>query len=646
MRYVEVVVASTYYHKNEPLTYSSESELPRGAIVTVPLRNKEVTAVVTSEVPKPAFPTKSILDAPDLPPLPQALLKLLDWMREYYPAPLGITAQLFLPTAITKTSSRSSTSQPKPSRQPTALPPLTKDQDAALKSISSPGSHILHGETGSGKTRVYIELAKRNLEQNLSSIILTPEIGLTSQLTNDFASVFGDDRIVVMHSGLTAAARRRAWQHILTTEEPLIIIGARSALFSPLKNLGLIVIDESHETSYKQDQAPYYHATPVAAKLASLHRASLVLGSATPPITDYYVASSKGRPIIRMTELAAGKEPEKANLQVIDLKDRSQFTKSQHLSTPLIQAVAEKLKNGEQVLLFLNRRGTARVIFCERCGWQATCPHCDLPLVYHGDRHKMRCHSCNYSAASPSNCSSCHSTEIVFKSIGTKAIAEEAKRLFPEAKVMRFDTDNKKDERLEAHYEALRAGKVNMIIGTQTIAKGLDLPKLGLVGVVIADTSLYFPDFSAQERTYQLLVQVLGRIGRGHRQSQAIIQTYEPHSHLLESVTTKKWSSFYNKELSDRQQFLFPPFCYLLKLVCKRSSSRSAQAAAEKTAATIRRLKYNIRVEGPAPCFQEKAQNKYAWQLIIKSKRRDHLTSIIEQLPSGWSYDIDPINLL
>lgn len=643
MWYVEVFVASSAYHKDEPLTYSSNIEVKPGQVVIVPLRSKEVLAIVTAIVSKPTFAAKPVIAVPSLPALPRALRELLAWMRDYYPAPLGITTQLFLPDSLPKKPlMKIETSYQFSAKD---LPRLTTDQQSAIQAIMSTGMHILHGETGSGKTRVYLELAKRNFANDRSSIILTPEIGLTSQLAQTFRATFGD-RVVVIHSGLTNTERRGIWQWVLEQKKPIIIVGARSALFSPLHNLGLIVVDESHETAYKQDQAPYYHATTVAAKLASTHGATLILGSATPLVTDYYIAEAKNRPVVRMEQVAAGTAAEHSALQIVDLKDRNQFSKSPYLSNILIENIKERLLKGEQVLLFLNRRGTARVIFCENCGWQAACPHCDLPLVYHGDHHMMRCHSCSYKAYTPSSCPSCKSADIVFKSVGTKAIALEAERLFPEAKIMRFDTDNKKEERLEKHYDAIHSGEVDILVGTQTLAKGLDLPQLGLVGVIIADTGLYFPDFSAQERTYQLLSQVLGRIGRGHRQGIAIVQTYAPDSPLLESILQKDWGTFYNNELRERRAFLFPPFCYLLKLTCKRASSQSAQKAAENLATTLRSQDYNILIEGPAPAFHEKVQNKYAWQLIVKSKQRSHLTSIIRQLPSGWSHDIDPMNLL
>jgi len=294
----------------------------------------------------------------------------------------------------------------------------------------------------------------------------------------------------------------------------------------------------------------------------------------------------------------------------------------------------------------LNRRGTARVVFCEQCGWQATCPHCDVPLIYHGDMHIIRCHSCDYKANAPSSCPECKNTNIVFRSIGTKAIADEVARLFPEATVLRFDADNKKAERIEHHYDAVRKGEVDIIIGTQTLAKGLDLPKLGLVGVINADTGLYFPDFSAQERTYQLLSQVAGRVGRGHRTSKVVIQTYSPESAIIRAVLHKNWQQFYIAELHEREQFLFPPFCYLLKIACRRATNASAQRAAEKFAEDLARMKLHVIIEGPAPSFHEKIQNKYQWQIILKAKSRGALLNVIAKLPSNWTYDIDPLNLL
>jgi primosomal protein N' (replication factor Y) (superfamily II helicase) len=641
MNYIEVLVAEASYHGNEPLTYSSETPLERGRLVLVPLRKKEVLGVVVASVPKPSFAAKPVASVPDLPLFPEPNLQALAWVHQYYPSPLGVVTQQFFPRQLPKKPVPDVTlaEQPLPK-----LPTPTKEQAAALAQINNPGMYLLHGDTGTGKTRVYIELARRSLAAGKSAIVLTPEIGLTSQLEHDFKHVFGE-RVVLIHSQLTDVTRQRIWVRLLRQKQPVVVIGPRSALFSPLHDVGLIVIDESHETAYKQDQAPYYHASRIASKLAELHKAAIVLGSATPLVSDYYLAEAKKRPIIRMSETATGGD-HKSGIRVVDLRDRSKFTKKSHLSDELIKAVSDTLAKGEQSLLFLNRRGTARVVFCENCGWQALCPHCDVPLIYHGDTHAMRCHTCDFKAPSPTSCPECKGVDVVFKSIGTKAIVEEVERLFPEARIMRFDTDNKKSERIEQHYDAVKKGDVDIIIGTQTLAKGLDLPKLALVGVIIADTSLFFPDFSAQERTYQLLSQVIGRVGRGHREGMAIIQTFNPESPLLRAIIKKDWDTFYQTEMRERKQFLFPPFCYVLKLTCRRATQNSAIATAEKFADELERSGRRIAVEGPAPAFHEKILNKYQWQLIVKAKDRNQLTDIVRNLPSGWSYDIDPMNLL
>lgn len=644
MQFVEVFVADAAYHGSGALTYSSTATLKLGDIVTVPLKKNESLAIVVGITKKPRFPVRPISTTNTLRPLPGQTLSLLKWLQIYYPAPLGILTQLLLPKTL---PAKPTPTKPLPLSDDSliGLPPLTSNQKAALQRITGPGLYILHGETGSGKTRVYMELAHKSIAAGRSVIILTPEIGLTSQIGADFEAIFGE-RVVIVHSKLTNATRQRLWQYVLEQSEPLILIGPRSALFYPLANIGLIVVDEAHETAYKQDKAPYYHATTVAGKLSSLYEATLVLGSATPLVTDYYIATAKKRPIIRMNQTATGTTSDPAVTTIVDLRNRKNFIRSPYLSDTLIAAIKNSLQKGEQSLLFLNRRGTARIIFCERCGWQAECPHCDLPLVYHGDTHRMRCHSCNFLAQTLTSCPECRNPSIVFKAIGTKAIAEETTKLFPEAKIMRFDTDNAKKERIEEHYKSIRSGEIDILVGTQTLAKGLDLPNLGVVGVVIAETGLYFPDFSAKERTYQLLVQVLGRVGRGHRGGQIVVQTYTPDSLLLRAAIRKDWNTFLSTELAERRLFTFPPYCYLLKLTCKRATSASASRAALLLAETLRSAHHGIRVEGPAPSFHEKTAGKFGWQIIIKAKKRTQLTDVIQALPSGWSYDIDPMNLL
>ena len=645
MFYYYVWVRSHKYHGREPLTYASAERLASGTIVQVEMLKELVLGIISGPTTQPRFQTKQIARIYDLPPLPAHLLKVAQWLLAYYPAPLGIVSQQLVPGSFSDKQLNSTTAATYSEPNMSTLPPLTPDQVRALETMQETNTYLLHGQTGSGKTRLYIELARRTLEKGRSSIILTPEISLTAQLAANFQAVFGD-RVIVMHSQQAPAERQKAWLDSLRASEPVIIIGPRSALFSPVVRLGLIVLDEAHEAAYKQEQAPQYQTGRVASYLAPLAHATLVLGSATPSISDYYLAEQRDKPIIRLSELArAGAVADKKIVKLIDMKDREQFSRSRLLSTPLILAIEAALTRGEQSLLYLNRRGTARIVLCENCGWQADCPHCDLPLTYHGDRHELRCHSCEYHASSPTSCPSCRHADIIYKTAGTKAIVQEVEKLFPGARIARFDTDNSRAERFEQHYESVLRGDVDILVGTQLLAKGLDLPKLSTLGIVLADTSLYMPDFSAPERTYQLLTQVLGRIGRGHIAGAAIIQTYHPEHPVLADAIADDYDTFYQRELAERQQFLFPPFCYLLKLSCRRASARAAETAAEKLRNEIKAT-YRVRVEGPAPSFYEKLQGKYQWQLIVKATERSELLKIIEHLPANWSYDIDPADLL
>jgi len=645
MYYYLVAVATAKYHGKELLTYSSATPIEIGTLVTVPLQRQKAHGFIVEKTQKPQFNTKELetLDV-SLPLMPPQLLELFTWMRGYYPAPLGITAQLFLPSNFPKKFTPLIEASKKNTLN-ASLPPLTTGQQRTLEKIHEPGSYLLHGATGSGKTRIYIELAQKSLRQNKSCIILTPEISLTSQLAQEFEKAVSSERLTILHSQLTEATRRNIWLKLLQSTQGHIVIGPRSALFSPLNDIGFIAVDEAHEFTYKQENTPHYHASRIAGKLAELHKAQIVLGSATPSVSDYYIAEARKRPILNLETISKDSVP---SATVVDMRDKTNASRKPHLSTPLLKAIEATLANKQQILLFINRRGTARIVLCENCGWQAACPHCDLPLTYHHDNHTLRCHTCGITQQALSSCPVCNSTEIILKSIGTKTIVSEIKKIFPTARTERFDTDNKKGERVHEIYDEIRSGDIDILVGTQMLAKGLDLPKLGLVGVINADASLYLPDFTAQERTYQLLYQVLGRVGRSSqsKESTTIIQTYSPENPTIQAAARKDWNTFYKAELKERKAFLFPPFCHLLKISCKRAKSATAQTTAEKFAKLLQEKNLAILVDGPAPAFHEKIQNKYVWQLIIKSKQRSELLEVINLLPSDWSYDIDPINLL
>ncbi len=614
-----------------------------GSLVRVSLRERSVLGIVLRKVDKPNFTAKPIAAVAPYPPLPLQNLQLLAWLRAYYPAPLGVAVRQFVPpTEIFPKKEMSAKVSAVSSSQ---LPRLSADQSAALEAIGPSGTHLLHGITGSGKSRVYVELALRAFANQKSAVILTPEIGLTAQLTRTFKDVFGT-AVFVLHSGLTAAQRRTIWFQILARTTPTVVIGPRSALFSPLSAIGVIIVDESHDNAYKNESAPHYEAGRVAGKLAMLHDAALVLGSATPSIEDYYLAETKDRPIIAMRSLAKKSADTATVIEMVDMRRSELFSRNRLLSNALLTQITQAMQRGEQALVYLNRRGTANVILCSSCGWQSLCPNCDLTLTYHGDEHELRCHVCGFHSNLPTSCPSCSNTEILFKSVGTKAVVSALEKLFPTARIQRFDTDAKKTERLEQHLSSITEGNVDIIVGTQMIGKGLDLPKLSVVGIVNADSSLLIPDYTAAEQTYQLISQVIGRVGRGHRAGHVVVQSYDPESATLHAALHGNWQAFYAAELAERKAYHFPPYTYLLKLRVLRASSISAEKAAETLNQKLAKSYPDITIEGPSPSFRPRERSKYSWQLLIKAPRRQLLVDIINTLPSGWTYDIDPSNLL
>lgn len=662
--YYRVLVASQRFHGHESLTYSSEDSLTVGQLVRVPLQRQAVVGIVSGSADAPSFATKPISES--LPVLvPAEALALLHWLNHYYPSPLGMITELFTPPALPKklklsetTSSRPENTHPN-ARQNNTLPTLTTQQKAAFNAINQKptGSFLLHGDTGTGKTRLYLELARNTLKAGLSVIILTPEIGLTKPMETIFQGMFGE-QVLVTHSEMTPAERRTIWLTLATAERPYVVIGPRSALFAPVCKIGLIVMDEAHDSAYKQEQAPYYQTSRVAAQLAHLHGARFIMGTATPLISDYYMFQEKQLPIIRLTERATAPvitsdtagitsaEPTLAvTTTIIDQRNKDYFSRSPWLANSLLDAMQHAVEHGEQSMLFLNRRGSARLVLCENCGWQALCPHCDVPLTYHQDQYLMRCHSCDFSGAVPSNCPECNASDLIFRSIGTKALVEIIEKVFPDARVARFDRDTLKADRLQHQFENLQNGEIDIVIGTQAIAKGFDLPKLAVVGVIQADSGLQLPDFNAGERTYQILSQVSGRIGRGHRAGKLFVQTFDPESQLIANALSKNYQAFYERELAERQTFQFPPYYYLLKLTSARANSKSAREAANKVAGSLRQYKHLI-VEGPTPRFIEKIAGKYAWHVIVKARQRSYLLDVIKNLPANTYYDLDPSDLL
>lgn len=648
MFYYEVAPADRSYQGAELLTYSSGSQLAIGQIIVVMLRTRKVRAIVIKQVTKPSF---QVLGAEIITPehyIPTNHIRLFEWMRHYYAANVGPAATLFMPGSHVKKQKNKQLSDANATTIKLALPKLTNQQQAAYdKIIASPAqTHIVHGDTGTGKTRLYIELARRIITQNKSVIFLTPEISLTPQLSEQLRGTF--DTVRLVHSGLTASERRIIWERIETCDQPQIIVGPRSALFYPVKNIGLIVVDEFHDSAYKQEQMPRYNALRIAGQLSRLNQSILLLGSATPPIEDYFYALAKGAEVHRLTE-KPNKISSQKNVYIADLRDSSELSTYPLLSKSLLTHMQSRLQKKQQILLYLNKRGSLRSIMCRSCGWHATCSRCNIAYTYHHDEHLLRCHVCSQSMPAPNNCPECHSVEILFKNPGTKSVEQSIRSAFPQAIIGRYDKDNKKNETFSAHHADITAGNIDILIGTQLLVKGHDLPRLGMVGVLLAESSLQFPDYNSSEKSFQLLHQIAGRIGRHDIPGEVFVQTYDPKNEILDYLGHGKndWTHFYASELQQRKKYNFPPYCHLLKIETARKTEKIAQKNIQGIVHEIEGLKIpNLELLGPAPAYFYKQNNEYHWQLIVKSKSRSDLLRLIKSLPKSCTYDIDPISLL
>ena len=601
--------------------------------------------LVVQEVQKPPYETKPIAETIEATPLPESVVQHSVWLAEYYRTPLATVLQTVLPRGLGVKRREKSAKTTTPIRTRTPIV-LNKEQQSAVENIlHSPVTTILQGVTGSGKTEVYKEIARRTLAANKSVIILVPEISLTSQLVDEFAQEFPNT--IVTHSHMTEAERHIAWKHALTATEPVVVVGPRSALFMPVPDLGFIAVDEAHEPSYKQEQSPRYSALRAATMLGKFAKAPVVFGSATPLIADRYVAEAHTSPIIYLQERAR-KNAIKSTVTVVDMKKREHFKHHRFLSDALIRQIEENLVRGEQTLLFHNRRGSASTTLCEACGWSAECPRCFVPLVLHADTFTLSCHICAHEAKVPTTCPVCHSADIIHKGIGTKLIESELQRLFPKARIARFDSNNTKEETVAARYKDLYDGTIDIAIGTQVVAKGLDLPRLHTVAVIQADSGLALPDFAASERAFQLLAQVVGRVGRDERETQVIIQSYQPDQPAVRFGTAQDYEGFYANALEERKKGGFPPFRYLLQLTNVYKTEAAAIRNARTLASELRRIAdTDVTILGPAPAFYERQHDTYRWQLTLKSPRRDALVKLLEHVPAThWQSELDPTSLL
>ena len=548
-----------------------------------------------------------------------------------------------------------------PKLQDTPIPlQLTDEQQVALDKVNAATdsgeseTFLLHGVTGSGKTEVYLQAIKHVLNMGKEAIVLVPEISLTPQMTARFQERFGK-LVAVMHSGLSSGEKYDEWRKI-HRREVKVVVGARSAIFAPFENVGIIILDEEHESTYKQDDTPRYHARDVAIWRSEHYGCPVILGSATPSLESYARASKGVYSLLQLSKRA--KNQSLPAVTVVDMREELKEGNRSMFSVALAESLRIRLEKKEQTVLFLNKRGFSSFVLCRDCGTVVQCPNCDISLTYHRANESLKCHYCSHEEAVPLICPECESEHIRFFGTGTQKAEEEISKFFPDARVLRMDVDTTRQK--GAHERILRQfseGKADILLGTQMIAKGLDFPNITLVGVLAADTTLHLADFRAAEKTFQLMTQVSGRAGRHELAGEVFIQTYSPEHYAIELVKTQHYETFYHLEMSARKQYGYPPFYFITLVQFSHEDLLKVADFAEKG---TRFLKSGLSPEtviiGPAAAAISRVNNRYRYQCLIKYKKEPKLIETLQQLirmyRTSWmkegllmTVDMDPTSI-
>ncbi len=664
-KFAEVAIAlpiDRVFHYAIPEKYSDCIAI--GKRVFVPFQNRTIVGYVVgfsdeSDV-KEVKDIGSVID--EEPILSEEMLKLTNWIKDNYFCTWGEAIEAAIPGGIKKgkvaIGSKLKDSQIRLEDFPPSSPHiLTEEQEKALKIIIEAvekgeyKTFLLHGITASGKTEVYLQAIGEVLKKDRQAIVLVPEISLTPQTIERFISRFGD-RVAVLHSKLTPAKRFLEWKKIVDNKAQ-IAVGARSAIFSPMKKLGLIIVDEEHETTYKQDDVPKYHARDVAEARARLNSCPLILGSATPSLESYYRAKKGEYKLIKLTKRI--EERLLPKVKIVDMRMELATRKRVAIfSKVLLDAIDRTLKSGKQAIIFLNRRGFSTFVNCKKCGLVLKCKRCDTVLVYHFDEKKLICHYCNYRTQAPDICPNCKYGYIRYFGLGTERVESEISHNFSHVHIARMDSDTTikrgSHDRILGEF---KAGKVSLLVGTQMIAKGLDFPKVTLVGVVSADVTLNLPDFRASERTFDLLTQVGGRAGRGEDGGEVIVQTYAPGHYAILTAAKHDYEKFYVEEIASRKELLFPPFINLVKVTVRaRNEDLTSRTAGELTEA-IKAEDKSMKVAGPAPAPISRMRGYFRYNILLKDKDRHAMCELLKKVlgtfrkPHGVliAVDVDPMSM-
>ncbi|RTR35532.1 primosomal protein N' [Robertmurraya yapensis] len=521
---------------------------------------------------------------------------------------------------------------------------LTAEQEQAISPIlatleeNKQKVFLLYGVTGSGKTEIYLQSIQRAIEMGKEAIVLVPEISLTPQMVKRFKGRFGNE-VAVLHSGLSSGEKYDEWRKI-ERKEVKVVVGARSAIFAPFENLGIIIIDEEHETSYKQEDNPRYHARDVAIQRANFHQCPVILGSATPSL-ETFARAQKG--VYEQLNL-----PKRMNnqalpsVEIIDMREELREGNRSMFSRALIEGLKDRLEKKQQIVLFLNKRGHSSFVMCRDCGYVDNCPNCDISLTYHRFSQQMKCHYCGYESYVPSTCPECNSEHIRYFGTGTQKVEEELGKVLPEARVIRMDVDT--TSRKGAHEKLLndfQDGKADILLGTQMIAKGLDFPNITLVGVLSADTMLHLPDFRSSEKTFQLLTQVSGRAGRHELPGEVIIQTYTPEHYSVELAATQNFDHFFEREMMIRRAHQYPPYYYIALITVSHENVAYVASTTDKITKFVQsKLSREASVLGPVASPISRIKNRYRYQCLIKYKREPNLNQTLKTILEHYQQEM------
>jgi primosomal protein N' (replication factor Y) (superfamily II helicase) len=656
--YAEVAVEAARGVGRESYTYAVPDgmDLVPGHRVTVPFgRRVTYGFVVSLGTEEPGVEVKPIATAGSDPLLLPHQVALARLVADHYWLPLIECLRAMLPSRVRATGSsgsQASTRQRRHSRlvelatapaSPLERPELTAEQRAALEQIGSNQLTLLHGVIASGKTEVYLAAAEQALAAGLRVLLLVPDISLTPQLVQRVRARL-DAPVAILHSQLTELERAQQWWRTRRGEAQ-VVLGSRSAVFAPIPRLGLICLDEEGSAAYKQDRTPRYEAGWVARRLAAVSGARLVAGSATPTVATYHDATQGKMGLAKLTRRVRGRD---AEVDLVDMRDEAAAGNRQPLSSWLVQAITLALGNREQVILYLNRRGMSTFVLCRDCGKSVQCLGCSVALVQHAEIDGLVCHYCGYSRAMPAVCDYCGSRNIRGLGMGTQRLEGIVKKLWPQARVLRLDSDAARgpDSYFDI-WETFSEQRADILVGTQLVARGLDLPAVTCVGVVDADLPLHFPDYRSAENTFSLVVQVAGRAGRDGRSSRVVVQTSNPDHYALRCAAANDYEGFYDAELPSRKAFSFPPFADLVVLTRTDADDARAAASAREAAEAfatglLKEGIEGIRVMGPAPAFIHRLRGEYRWQVTLKGDGLERARHLAPH-GKGWSYDVDPV---